>query len=593
MKKVLSIVLLLFVTTGLYAQGNDTCVNEKEGMLLLPSVSSTLRSSVSDDFKDIMSDSYAGGSGTESDPYLIETKEQFARLCYEAADETKSWEKKLEGIHFKQTKDIDFKDMNLAVGNGCWFAGIYDGNNQAIRNYTFVKESVIERSDNKNYGRALFINMDGATIKNVRMENCYIDISVESDTIYCSVAGLATAPKNSKFINCTVDGTYSLKAEGTASIARIGGLLARSTNNEINNCQSIQNTYCELNSNEGESAFIYAAGIVAEATNTKIINCTSKGNVESYGYGKSEELVIRAAGMVALGNSCEILNCGNKSGLLSTKVKNEQKDGLAFAQTAGMISCMSGGIVENCWTIAPMKSEGYNAQVSGSAAIGYFWDNPVVRNCHYQQDDLKSLRSDTEDITGHTAEFMKSQAFIDLLNVHLPEGGLLWKKGTAGYPGIFAVHNVTLPLLTGAITTPANGTHEVEEGEHFRFALILDEEYNQSKPVVTTGTGEILKPDADQNYITDMVTEELTIHITGIVKNPATANEDITTGSKVYVVGDVLHILSDKPTLMEIFNVRGQRVKSTMTFGDIQMQLPQGLYIVRLDNQSYKVGINK
>ena len=160
------------------------------------------------------------------------------------------------------------------------------------------------------------------------------------------------------------------------------------------------------------------------------------------------------------------------------------------------------------------------------------------------------------------------------------------------FPVLQSQYSVTLPLLIGATTTPGEGVSAIEEGERFRFSLTLDEEYNESKPVVTVDD-KTLEPDADMNYVTDRVTADMVIKITGIVKNTATANEKITIGSKVYVAGGVLYIQPEAPVKVSVFNMQGLLMKSAMISGDTQMQLPQGIYLVRLADQSYKISISE
>lgn len=155
------------------------------------------------------------------------------------------------------------------------------------------------------------------------------------------------------------------------------------------------------------------------------------------------------------------------------------------------------------------------------------------------------------------------------------------------------MHTVTLPLLTGATTTPGEGPAEVEEGERFRFSLALEEEYNQSKPVVTVGD-KTLEPDTDMNYVTEPVTADRVVKIDGIVKNTETANEEINASAdKVYAADGILYIQPVATAQVNVFNMQGQLVKSALVSSEAQIQLPQGLYIVRLNNRSYKVYISE
>lgn len=528
--------------------------------------------------------SFAGGSGTEADPYLIANKEHLRSLAAMASDNSGSWPKILEGVYFRQIADIvyaDGEDMPR-IGDGAWFAGTYDGNGYAIKNCNLKLNRVYEDEANHNVSTALFNNSKGATLKNIRMVGSKFDIEGKAVSISWSVAGLAGNFQDGQIINCTAEGTYSVRITGKDAWCDAVGLVAKIYNSTIDNCRSYGSFRSEVVSTGGVSVAEASgiAGIVDKAT--KIINCISYGKAESYGSGNADQLVAYAGGIASYVNgSSQILNCGSRGESLTTKVENNQEGGTSYAYTAGLVSGMLGkSLLSNGWSVVPTLN---SQAVTGSCvdptccvSVG----ESTISNCYFMLEGEENEAA------------MKNQKFVDELNKNLPEGALAWQLRKDDYPALQPLHNVTLPLLTGATTTPGEGVTAIEYGERFRFTLTLDEEYNESKPVVTVGD-KTLEPDTAMNYVTDMVTADMVIKITGIVKNSTTANENITTGSKVYAAGGVLYIQPKAPVQVGVFNMQGQLMESAMISGDTQIQLPQGIYVVRLGDQSYKVCISE
>ncbi len=103
---------------------------------------------------------FAGGSGTETDPYLIKNIAQLSRV--------KNYLK--SGFHFKLVADLDFNDYSgnwVAIGTDAdyfAFQGVFDGNGHTIKNLTM----------NSSASAGLFGYCAG-TIKNLKIEGFEID----------------------------------------------------------------------------------------------------------------------------------------------------------------------------------------------------------------------------------------------------------------------------------------------------------------------------------------------------------------------------------------------------------------------------------
>lgn len=123
MRNILLMIAFSVVTMGSYAQMNEGGMNclpnsLKSGGIMSDETSTSLRAGTEDNYWiEHAASNYAGGTGTEADPYLIETPEQLAKLAVDATGKDDTAGKNLlEGIYFKQTADIDLQGHKLSIG---------------------------------------------------------------------------------------------------------------------------------------------------------------------------------------------------------------------------------------------------------------------------------------------------------------------------------------------------------------------------------------------------------------------------------------------------------------------------------------------
>jgi len=127
--------------------------------------------------------------------------------------------------------DIDFK--GLVVSSAEKFSGKINGNGHALKNITFsISSKVIDTDRNKT--AALFQELDGAQIENLRIENMAIKLSVNSG-IEVTAAPLAanaanTTLKNVRITGLTID---TGKGDDGAAAYRIGDLFASEKNSSL------------------------------------------------------------------------------------------------------------------------------------------------------------------------------------------------------------------------------------------------------------------------------------------------------------------------------------------------------------------------
>jgi len=191
------------------------------------------------------------GSGTEADPYIISTAEEFNYFALASEKDSFS------GKYFKQTADIFFDGVEIRpVGDKTAFAGTYDGCGLKIGYFSITTDEIA----------GLFCKTLGATIKNV---------NITCATILSKTAGaLAGFAANKTLIeNCSVD--HGSSSTGSHGVGGLVGLLSASTITGCNNAAPV------FGISTGDH--LYCGGICGIAGgNSLIILCENTGEVTAY-----------------------------------------------------------------------------------------------------------------------------------------------------------------------------------------------------------------------------------------------------------------------------------------------------------------------
>ncbi len=160
------------------------------------------------------------GSGTESDPYVIRTRQDLAALY----DASVYWDK-----HFILGNDVDAGPGGpppIGICAGSSFSGTFDGNGYVIRNLR------LGTWDGKTpvWNGGLFGYVTGE-IRDLTLENCQITGGVNSRRI-----GLLAASNYGVIKNCSVTGSITVGEYSQF----IGGLIGASYHSigEVSGCQA-------------------------------------------------------------------------------------------------------------------------------------------------------------------------------------------------------------------------------------------------------------------------------------------------------------------------------------------------------------------
>jgi translation elongation factor P/translation initiation factor 5A len=392
---------------------------------------------------------FAGGTGTESDPYQIADG---AQLAYLASEVNKG--QTYENSYFVLTADIDLANHDWTpIGNSFsdalfgrtdyrLFAGNLDGKGHAIFNISIGTESTPLESDvfglfGATGGKLSNLNLDGVTIcgiaKNVSgyviglagalagsasgpIENCHVtNLSMAMNTPDSGMAaaywigGLVGALDGSQHIEeCSASGTIKERS-GKGSI---GGLIG-----ELGRAAKI--TYSHADVALGVKPDYYGGadvgGLIGKGNGNKdpetvISNCYATGNVTGGAY---------SGGFAGSLWGLNIKNCyatGAVTGAFASMA--------TFAGTDAP-AAYAYGSVTNCYTTGMVVG-------TASSTYAFAYQDATVRspitNCYFA-DANSAIKNQNETAEPKTSVEMQTEGFKDTLNASDPTNGWIFREG--------------------------------------------------------------------------------------------------------------------------------------------------------------------
>ena len=379
--------------------------------------------------------SYSGGSGTQTDPYLITTKQDVVALAT-AVEQGNSY----AGMYFKMTGDIDLaleKGSEEAknyhpIGNNIDgdlhpFSGTFDGNNHKILNLNVSWEDI---------GFVGFFGVgQNATIKNLTIAHSeiYGDLSV--------AAILGVGMQDCVVENChtTADVKIGNRKFYVAGIC--GGFLIGGANGSvITDCTN----RAEVNGCVG-----YTAGILATngQNNTRVVRCGNMGNITDDN--------LHVAGIVAHSkNGITVEDCFNTG-----KISLLALEGAENALAAGILASGDEVPAEEDIFITRCYNAGvFNEEVpeEGAPKTHVIYDlskclndNATLQETYYCAERYELDYQDAEPLS---ANVMKSADFVSILNGGKADGCWQIVEGV----------NEGFPVSTAVVKDPSS-IHSVEQ----------------------------------------------------------------------------------------------------------------------------------
>ena len=380
---------------------------------------------------------FAGGTGTESDPYQIANGAELAYL----ASSVNSGET-YTGKNFVLTANIDlnglpwtpignsFSDALLEGSNYRIFAGNFDGNGYTISNVSIGSETAPLEADvfglfGATAGKISNLNLDTVSIHGIAkiasigavigfagglvgysggyIENCHVtgltmDMSAPSNVYaaaYC-VGGLVGVLDETQLINeCSVSGSITEKA-GKGSIGGLIGELGKAAKITYSRSDVMVNVKADPRGGADVGGFIGKGNGKTDAE-TVIRNCYATGNVTGGAY-----------------------TGGFAGGLWGLNIKNCYASGNVSQAAAAMASFVGTdasdpnyyGSITSCFAIG---------SVTGSSPFRYAFamqdatKRSEITNCYFAEEN-SSIKNQNESAAAKPQEEMKTEDFAAALN---------------------------------------------------------------------------------------------------------------------------------------------------------------------------------
>lgn len=225
---------------------------------------------------DYAAENYAGGTGTEADPYQIATAEQLAKLSKDVSEGNE-----YQGMFFEITENIDLSSHRwIPIGinkwelsgatTSNWFEGFIDGNDKTISGLI-----VDERTDKNAAGFFGDIrNVSGGTVgaKNLIISdaNIYADEEGLMELRAGIFAGYVSTNPGQQvvFENITVSG--DIEIESTDGFNNVGGMIGYGDGVKATNCKA-ENISISGASNSG--------GFIGNSGDSVFENCEASGTI--------------------------------------------------------------------------------------------------------------------------------------------------------------------------------------------------------------------------------------------------------------------------------------------------------------------------
>ncbi len=329
---------------------------------------------------------FAGGSGTQTDPYLIATKEHLNNV------------RNYLGAYFKMIATVEFTNADFAEdgvfyndGKG-WepigsnkenaFTGTFDGNNFTIKNL------YVKAEEKSTVFAGLFGYIDNGTVENLGLINLQvsaISTDMRDHLANTYAGGISGFNKNGTITNCYISGKVNIDSPQAA--AYVGGIVAYNYDGKISNCYNKG----AVSATSAKAFLNRAGGIVGSNTSDGIItNCYNMGSVKAC-YSESLDY----AGGIAGSSSGTITGCYNKidkfmnidivayyaGGIVGNNtgtISNCYNTGdISGKSTAGGISGKNeGGIITNCYNTGNFSGAEYTGGIVGLN------QNSTITNCY-------------------------------------------------------------------------------------------------------------------------------------------------------------------------------------------------------------------
>lgn len=330
---------------------------------------------------------FAGGSGTEADPYQIADAAQLALLHEKLVEDSENLKDNYTSAYYVLTGDIVINDTAAfdtwenAAPEYSWlpigfdvaaFDGVFDGKGHTISGlYINTNAGTAEQVGTDNYG--LFDTVNG-TVKNVKIDQSFIAVSGNSFGVGVgSIAGLLM--DKASIDTCSVNAVincYETTCGGIAGKAYGGvdsGIVDEGTEREIRYSTISNCTFEGVINQVQEGAAPYIGGIIGECDGN-INTCVNNGTINF-----AADNVDSVGGIAGRMSEGTISGCKN-TGSLHCEAKEGEHLAIAggivgkvFVSATGSEKYMSrGATVKDCENSGLVSSHMYAGGIAGQVS---------------------------------------------------------------------------------------------------------------------------------------------------------------------------------------------------------------------------------
>ena len=269
-------------------------------------------------------ESITNGSGSESDPYLIESAAQLAGLAYNINNNDKY---DYKGKYFKLMKDIDLASKPWTpIGSKTHFPHLrLDGNGKSIIN---LKVDVSGGYAGLFYWLSGTSSTEKSLVRNLTIRNA--DVKTGDGDSYHDAGVIVGFTSFIDIIDCRVD--------GSVTSAYCAGGIVGSGDPSIKNCRADVNVTVNAPASASKSFSVAAGGLIGDISfnndrDNTITNCTVRGTVTV----SSQDLSgndFHAGGVAGLA-SANVIDCTSYAEISSMSENGARVGGLVGTVGAG------------------------------------------------------------------------------------------------------------------------------------------------------------------------------------------------------------------------------------------------------------------
>ncbi len=465
---------------------------------------------------------FAGGSGTESDPYQISTPSQLNQI------------RNYPSSHFILKNDIVFSDADFEEGGAYYnygygwepietFRGSINGNGYMIENlyvYNLIEEIA--------YSGLIGINI--GDIYDLTMYNCYI-LGYGTDTAYSgAIAGINRGTITKCYSMGWIYAVYSPTSYAGGICGSNEGTVALSLNFSMVDSESeiISDTYAsggitglaDLNSittycvNYGYIYGKVAGGIAGHTKASQILLCRNDGEINEEteefdtlysggiaGYSTEESMIVGCintgnvtasssvnfayAGGIAGQNNKSIINDSYNLGAVTAKATASAVKSSFAGGIVGYNTCTSSDIAYEETIVAVYNRGTVSAKASGSSTAKYAGgivgnNSGVVTSAYYLDNITKGIAYNSSSSDG-TKKLTDSQMKLSNSYEGFDLEDMWWLNSKSGYD---------YPQLTLLSHSPATNIEITEQPQNTVFFVGNAPDLSGGKMTVTYANGE-------------------------------------------------------------------------------------------------------